>query len=141
VAFHITLDALAERFVGEQRGRHRRRESRGSSSGCARCAPERASFVPVRKPGRFPRATDRVSYSLEYGKGELEMHVNGSFRRARHRRDDLLATGGTAGAAGRARGASGREASSPTPSSSSFSPGRRASALAPVPVVSLIHYA
>jgi adenine phosphoribosyltransferase len=56
-----------------------------------------AGFVPVRKPGRLPSATYRVSYDLEYGTDCLEMHQDAI--QPGHRVlivDDLIATGGTA---------------------------------------------
>lgn len=99
--FHITLDAMAERFVGEHADAIVAIESRGFIFGGALAARLNASFVPVRKPGKLPARTDRVSYSLEYGKGELEMHRDALASGARVLVvDDLLATGGTAEAAG-----------------------------------------
>jgi adenine phosphoribosyltransferase len=59
-------------------------------------------FVPVRKAGKLPFKKVRQEYSLEYGKAEIEMHEDAVLRSAKviiH--DDLLATGGTAGAAGK----------------------------------------
>jgi len=53
--------------------------------------------VPVRKPGRLPWKARRVSYELEYGQDELEMHEDAV--RAGERVlvvDDVIATGGTA---------------------------------------------
>lgn len=57
-------------------------------------------LVPVRKPGKLPCATHRVSYELEYGTDTLEIHTDaiGAGQRALIV-DDLLATGGTASAA------------------------------------------
>ena len=99
--FHITLDAMAERFVGEHADAIVAVESRGFIFGGALAARLNASFVPVRKPGKLPAATDRVSYALEYGEGELEMHRDALTAGARAIIvDDLLATGGTAAAAG-----------------------------------------
>jgi adenine phosphoribosyltransferase len=98
---HITLDALAENFVGEHIDAVVAIESRGFIFGGALAERLNASFVPVRKPGKLPARTDSVSYSLEYGTGELQMHRGALPKRARALIvDDLLATGGTAGAAG-----------------------------------------
>jgi adenine phosphoribosyltransferase len=99
--FHITLDAMAERFVGEHADAIVAVESRGFIFGGALAARLNASFVPVRKPGKLPARTDRVAYALEYGEGELEMHRDALAAGARVIIvDDLLATGGTAAAAG-----------------------------------------
>lgn len=57
-------------------------------------------FIPVRKPGKLPWATHRVSYDLEYGRETLEMHVDAVAPGDRVLLvDDVLATGGTANAA------------------------------------------
>ena len=99
-AFHIVLDLLAEQFVGDHVDAVVGIESRGFIFGGALAARLNASFVPVRKPGKLPYRVDRVSYSLEYGESELEMHRDslpeGSSVIVM---DDLLATGGTAFAA------------------------------------------
>jgi len=99
--FHVVLDMIAHRFVGEHIDAVVGIESRGFIFGGALAARLNASFVPVRKPGKLPFRTDKVSYSLEYGENELEMHrdalVEGSHVLVV---DDLLATGGTAAAAG-----------------------------------------
>jgi adenine phosphoribosyltransferase len=56
-------------------------------------------FVPVRKPGKLPAATERVEYLLEYGADALEMHKDAVSPGTRVLIvDDLLATGGTAAA-------------------------------------------
>jgi adenine phosphoribosyltransferase len=99
-AFHITLDLLAQRYIGEHIDVVVGIESRGFIFGGALSARLNASFVPVRKPGKLPAATDRVAYELEYGKAELEMHRGSIEEGARIVVvDDLLATGGTAAAA------------------------------------------
>jgi adenine phosphoribosyltransferase len=56
-----------------------------------------AGFVPVRKPGKLPAATYRVSYELEYGTDCLEIHQDAIQPGQRILVvDDLIATGGTA---------------------------------------------
>ena len=59
-----------------------------------------AGFVPIRKPGKLPYSTHKESYSLEYGKDVLEVHIDAIEKGEKvliH--DDVLATGGTAAAA------------------------------------------
>ena len=54
-------------------------------------------FIPLRKPGKLPRETFNVSYELEYGKAELEMHTDAlKASDSVLIIDDVLATGGTA---------------------------------------------
>lgn len=54
-------------------------------------------FVPIRKPGKLPHNAIDVEYSLEYGKGKLEMHADALTATDRALIiDDVLATGGTA---------------------------------------------
>ena len=99
--FHIVLDTIAHRFVGEQVDAVVGVESRGFIFGGALAARLNTSFVPVRRPGKLPHRTDKVSYSLEYGESELEMHRDALREGAQVLVvDDLLATGSTAAAAG-----------------------------------------
>jgi adenine phosphoribosyltransferase len=59
------------------------------------------AFIPVRKSGKLPYHKIHEEYALEYGKASIEMHVDAIKPGSRvliH--DDLLATGGTATAAG-----------------------------------------
>ncbi len=59
-----------------------------------------AGFVPVRKPGKLPRATHERSYDLEYGSNVLQVHQDAFGPGDRVLLvDDVLATGGTAAAA------------------------------------------
>jgi adenine phosphoribosyltransferase len=99
-AFHIALDSLAERLIGEHVDAVVGIEARGFIFGGALAARLNASFVPARKPGKLPAAADRVSYRTEYSSAELEMHKE-SLREGASVVvvDDVLATGGTARAA------------------------------------------
>ncbi len=99
-AFHIVLDGIAERFIGEHIDAVVGIEARGFIFGGALAARLNASFVPARKPGKLPAAVDRVSYLTEYSTEQLEMH-KGSLREGARAIvvDDVLATGGTAKAA------------------------------------------
>ncbi|MCC2317398.1 adenine phosphoribosyltransferase [Cellulomonas chengniuliangii] len=58
-----------------------------------------AGFVPVRKHGKLPGPTAAEEYALEYGTATVEVHPFTVPRGARVLIvDDVLATGGTAGA-------------------------------------------
>lgn len=75
-------------------------ESRGFLFGMPVAALLDLGLVPVRKPGKLPRATLIEEYALEYGSGTLEMHADAIAPGDRAIViDDLLATGGTARAA------------------------------------------
>jgi adenine phosphoribosyltransferase len=74
-------------------------EARGFILGAALARRLGAGFVPARKPGKLPHETVSAEYVLEYGIDALEVHADalaGGARVLIH--DDLLATGGTAGA-------------------------------------------
>jgi adenine phosphoribosyltransferase len=74
-------------------------EARGFILGAALARELSAGFVPARKPGKLPGETVSAEYALEYGLDSLEVHADAMAGGARvlvH--DDLLATGGTAGA-------------------------------------------
>lgn len=76
-------------------------EARGFIFASALALKLGTGLVIVRKPGKLPYVTINASYNLEYGTDSLEVH-----RDAIHEGskvvliDDLLATGGTAAAAG-----------------------------------------
>ncbi len=75
-------------------------EARGFIFGAAVAAKLKAGFVPIRKKGKLPCATERVTYALEYGTDCVEMHRDAFPRGAKVLLvDDLLATGGTMQAA------------------------------------------
>ncbi len=60
-----------------------------------------AGFVPIRKKGKLPSETVREEYSLEYGTDSIEIHKDAIKKGQRVLLvDDLIATGGTALAAG-----------------------------------------
>lgn len=72
-------------------------ESRGFIVGGALAYRMNAGLVPVRKPGKLPSLTHKITYDLEYGKDILEMHRDAlTSDDVVLIHDDLLATGGTA---------------------------------------------
>ena len=75
-------------------------ESRGFIFGAPVAQRLKIGFVPIRKPGKLPFTTHSQTYDLEYGTDTLEIHTDAVKQGARVAIiDDLLATGGTAGAA------------------------------------------
>lgn len=75
-------------------------ESRGFLLGAPVALALEAGLVLVRKEGKLPYKTHQVSYDLEYGNDTVEMHVDSVEVGQRVLiLDDLIATGGTAGAA------------------------------------------
>lgn len=75
-------------------------EARGFIFGAALARVLGVGFVPLRKPGKLPAATDGVDFQLEYGSTRLEVHVDALATGARALVvDDVLATGGTLAAA------------------------------------------
>lgn len=76
-------------------------EARGFLFGFLLAQEMNVPFIPVRKEGKLPYRKLVQSYTLEYGSASIEMHedaVQEGWKVIIH--DDLLATGGTANAAG-----------------------------------------
>jgi adenine phosphoribosyltransferase len=98
-ALRATIHALAEYARSRGADYVVSAEARGFVLGGAIAADVGAGFILARKPGKLPRETASVQYQLEYGVDALEVHADAMAGGARvlvH--DDLLATGGTAGA-------------------------------------------
>ena len=95
--FKLAIDAMAEPYRDKGVSLVVGIESRGFILGAAVADRIGAGFVPVRKVGKLPHTTVRVSYALEYGTDSLEMHSDAIEPGQRVLIvDDLLATGGTA---------------------------------------------
>jgi adenine phosphoribosyltransferase len=76
-------------------------ESRGFLLGAPIAMELSAALIPIRKPGKLPFETASIEYALEYGTDRLEVHCDACDMNARVLIvDDVLATGGTAAAAG-----------------------------------------
>ena len=101
-AFGRAIDDLVSRFHDTRVDRIVGIESRGFILAAPVAYRLRAGFVPVRKAGKLPWAVVREEYQLEYGTDKLEIHRDGIRPGERVLIiDDVLATGGTARAAGR----------------------------------------
>lgn len=75
-------------------------ESRGFPLACALALKYNKGMIMIRKQGKLPGATHKVSYSIEYGKATMEIQVDAVKKGQKvYICDDLLATGGTAKAA------------------------------------------
>src|SRR6266581_4145240 len=98
--FRRTIELLAAPFRSFGVSRVISIESRGFLLGGPVALALEAGLVPIRKAGKLPAERGRVEYALEYGTDALEMHRDavGAADRVLIV-DDVLATGGTAGAA------------------------------------------
>ena len=100
-AFEMAIDKMAKILEGKQIDYLAGIEARGFIFASALALKLGMGLVVIRKPGKLPYVTINASYDLEYGSDSLEVH-----RDAIHAGskvvliDDLLATGGTAAAAG-----------------------------------------
>ena len=75
-------------------------ESRGFILACALAQKYNKGMVLLRKAGKLPGKTVKVSYTIEYGKAQMEIQKSALEKNERVVIcDDLLATGGTAKAA------------------------------------------
>ena len=75
-------------------------EARGFIFASAVANQLRSGFVPIRKAGKLPHITISENYGLEYGTDTLEIHLDAIPKGSKVLLiDDVLATGGTIGAA------------------------------------------
>lgn len=97
-----TIDTLAEKFADYAVDYVIGMESRGFIFGTPLAYKLGAGFIPVRKSGKLPAAVHMIEYELEYGTDRLEIHQDALHDACRVLIiDDLIATGGTAGATAR----------------------------------------
>ncbi len=96
-AFRRAVDELVQPFAGLKIATIAGIEARGFILGGAVAHQLSAGFVPVRKKGKLPHETVSVTYELEYGTDEIEVHKDAVSPGERVLLvDDLIATGGTA---------------------------------------------
>jgi len=75
-------------------------ESRGFPLACALALKFNKGMIMIRKQGKLPGTTHKISYSIEYGTAAMEIQVDAIKKGQKvYICDDLLATGGTAKAA------------------------------------------
>jgi adenine phosphoribosyltransferase len=101
-AFRYTIDTIAEHFSTSSIDRVLGVEARGFLLAAPVAYRFGAGLVPIRKAGKLPWEIEQEEYVLEYGTDLLEIHRDG-VRPGESVLivDDVLATGGTASAAGR----------------------------------------
>ncbi|SDC22578.1 adenine phosphoribosyltransferase [Sanguibacter gelidistatuariae] len=97
-AFAAAIEALVA-FVPADADLISGMEARGFIVGAALAGRLGKGFVPIRKAGKLPPPTRRLTYSLEYGEASVEIREGTVEAGARVMLiDDVLATGGTAAA-------------------------------------------
>lgn len=75
-------------------------ESRGFPLACALALKYNKGMIMIRKQGKLPGVTHKVSYNIEYGSATMEIQADAIKKGQKvYICDDLLATGGTAKAA------------------------------------------
>lgn len=99
-AFRRAVDELVQPYAGLRIDKVAGIEARGFILGGAIAHQLSCGFVPIRKKGKLPHKTVSISYALEYGTDEMEIHLDALKSGERVILvDDLIATGGTATAA------------------------------------------
>ncbi|MBL4941783.1 MAG: adenine phosphoribosyltransferase [Colwellia sp.] len=95
-AFALTMTLLTQQYKNQGFTKVVGTEARGFLFGAPLALALGVGFVPVRKPGKLPRATYAQAYQLEYGEDILEIHCDALTPQDKVLIiDDLLATGGT----------------------------------------------
>ncbi|MEI7683610.1 MAG: adenine phosphoribosyltransferase [Planctomycetota bacterium] len=99
-AFHEAIHRLVVHYMSVPFDAIAAAEARGFLIAAPLALHLNKPLVPLRKPGKLPYATHKMSYDLEYGSAELHVHIDGFEKGAKVLLvDDVLATGGTMKAA------------------------------------------
>jgi len=95
-SFKRIIDKLTERYADMKIDKVVGIDARGFILAGALAYTLGAGFVPIRKSGKLPHTTKKISYDLEYGSNTIEIHEDAITPGERVLIiDDLLATGGT----------------------------------------------
>lgn len=96
VAFEYCIDSMVEGYKDSRIAAVVAIESRGFLFAAPFCVRLGLPLLLARKKGKLPGKTISESYDLEYGKAEIEMHIDDIPQGGRVLIvDDLIATGGT----------------------------------------------
>jgi adenine phosphoribosyltransferase len=99
-AFKRVVDGIVEHYGADSFDVVAGVEARGFVVAAAVAYATGTGVVPIRKAGKLPRKALSATYELEYGEATLEVHEDAFIAGQRVLVvDDVLATGGTAGAA------------------------------------------
>lgn len=98
--FDEIIASIADKFKNIRIDKIAGIESRGFIFAMPLAVKMKIPFIPIRKKGKLPAKTVSMSYRLEYGQGDIEIHADAVKKDERVLLiDDLLATGGTTNAA------------------------------------------
>ena len=99
-AISFIADEFARRYESSEVDMLAGIESRGFPLACALALKYKKGMIMIRKQGKLPGKTEKLSYSIEYGNSTMEIQSNAIQKDQKVLIcDDLLATGGTAKAA------------------------------------------
>ena len=99
-AYKETCDLFYDRYKDMEIDKIVGIDARGFVFGAVLAYMLNVGFVPVRKKGKLPYSTISESYTLEYGENTVEIHEDAIEKGEKVIIiDDLIATGGTIGAA------------------------------------------
>src|SRR5215203_5224396 len=74
--FRRAVDELVQPWAGSKIDKVAGIEARGFIIGGAVAHQVSAGFVPIRKKGKLPHKSVSITYALEYGQDEIEIHAD-----------------------------------------------------------------
>ena len=99
-AFNTVIDYFVDKLQDKKIDYIAAIESRGFIFAAPLAYRLNVGLIIIRKPGKLPAETEKMTYDLEYGTDTIEIHKDAIEKGASVVLiDDLLATGGTASAA------------------------------------------